>query len=219
MNSVCCTCHTAKCCPPCVRVLPSSWPWVGHREDWCPQGLTGKTYIHCWEHMALIRPVTPVQHGLTNFCARFHMESQRKIKGDMKIKKLNWEKFQCWTVLCQSCSLRKVTVEVILARDWDRWCVCRWLSCPVCGRKIKLKDELKERGFFQFNPVKQNKKQNRCCNAALHKRRWYKASLQAERVSCCDTPGDLEICLPAEERTGRKWRRHTEHSKTPLLQK
>lgn len=41
---------------------------------------------------------------------------------------------------------------------------------------------------------------------------WYKALLEGESVSRCDTLGDLEICLAEEQRAGRKCRRHTEQN-------
>lgn len=43
---------------------------------------------------------------------------------------------------------------------------------------------------------------------------WYKALLEGESASRCDTQGDLEICLAEEQRAGRKCRRHTEQKKT-----
>lgn len=68
---------------------------------------------------------------------------------------------------------------------------------------------------IQSHATNQNKKTKKQ-NTALH-RRWgdsviYKALLEGEIVSRCDTLGDLEICLSEEQRAGRKCRRHTEQN-------
>lgn len=103
--------RVGKCCPLC------SWPWAGHCMDWFPQGLTGKTYMRCSEHMALIRPVTSVQHVLTNFALASTWRGKAKLKVTCK-KETKLGKFQCWAVLLQSWRRSLVTETLVLGSYW-----------------------------------------------------------------------------------------------------
>lgn len=146
MTSVFCTLsHVTKCCPACFPVLASSWPWVGHRGEWFPQGLTGKTYMQCSEHMALIRPVTSVQHALTNFALASTWKANAKLRVTCKKKKKpNLENSSA--ELHFASHEAEDSSQTLRLRSHS--CVFRCLSCHVSGRKIKLKDELKSRVVF-----------------------------------------------------------------------
>lgn len=138
------------------------------------------------------------------------MERERKIQGDVQKQKLNLENSSAELEFVTSgkstemkIDLRKFAVRIRGLR------VCFQVILP-CRRNLSRLAWL-----YSLTQRKKTKTASRCRNAA---------GLEAERLSCCDTPGDLQICLPAEERAGRKCRRHAEqtifkeHSKTPLLQ-
>lgn len=151
------------------------------------------------------------------------MERECKIKGDVQKEKLNLEnssaglyfvtsgKSQRWKLIWETfpCGSSPPGTEFagVFSGDIPPLCLEEWQKSG-----IELSRVVRRSSLTQWNETETT---SRCHKAA---------ALEAERVSCCDTPGDLQICLPAEERAGRKWRRHAEqtifkeHSEAPLLQ-